>query len=203
MSRTVAGVLLAAGAGTRFEDGNKLLAAVEPRSGGEAEPMVRLAARTLVAAPVDDEVTVVGHEADQVADALGQVDIATVHNPDYGAGQASTVASGITWARERDADAALFALGDMPWISEETYRAIVDRWRDSDATIVVPEYDGQRGNPVLFDAAYFDALESVSGDVGGRELITRNPVERVAVEDPGVLRDVDREADLGGRLGDE
>jgi len=196
VSETVVGVLLAAGEGTRFEDGNKLLAAVEPGAAGEAEPLVRLAARPLVAS-VDEAVAVLGHESDRVADTLAQVEIATVHNPAYGTGQASSVATGVAWARERDADAAVFALGDTPWVSAGTYRAIVARWRDTDATIVVPEYDGQRGNPVLFDAAAFDELASVSGDAGGRELIARNPVERVVVEDPGILRDVDESADLG------
>jgi molybdenum cofactor cytidylyltransferase len=50
---------------------------------------------------------------------------------------------------------------------------------------------------VLFGAPRFDALASVEGDTGGRALIAREPVERVAVDDPGIHRDVDRPADLG------
>lgn len=198
----VVGVLLAAGLGTRFEGGNKLLAEVAPRTAdadadtGGSEPIIRLAARNLVAAPVDDAVAVVGHDAAQVRDALDGVGIEIVENPDYESGQASSVARGVEWARARGADAALFALGDMPWVEPETYRRIADRWRESDSSIVVPEYEGERGNPVLFGAAHFDQLAAVSGDIGGRELIARNPVERVAVDDPGIHRDIDSVADL-------
>ncbi|MFB6220515.1 MAG: NTP transferase domain-containing protein [Halolamina sp.] len=196
----VVGVLLAAGLGTRFEGGNKLLARVSPRSERDenAEPVVRLAARNLVGSPAEAPVAVLGHGYNRVASALDPVGIASVHNPNYEDGQATSVARGVAWARDHEADAALFALGDMPWVAAETYRTVIDRWRASGADIVVPEHAGKRGNPVLFDAVHFDALESVSGDVGGRELIARNPVERVAVDDPGIHRDVDRAADLDG-----
>lgn len=197
----VVGVLLAAGLGTRFEGENKLLAAVSAESGegkpSGREPVVRLAARNLVAAPVDEAVAVLGHEASAVREALGGVEIQTVGNPEYESGQGSSVARGVAWAREQNADAALFALGDMPWVAPSTYQHVLNRWRESDEEIIVPEYEGQRGNPVLFGAAHFDKLESVTGDVGGRELIAQNPVERVNVYDPGIHRDVNEQSDLG------
>lgn len=194
----VVGVLLAAGRGTRFEGGYKLLEPVAGTAAADTEPapIVRHAARRLVEAPVDGAVAVLGHEEQRVRAALDGAGIETVVNPEYETGQASSVARGVEWARERDADAVLFALGDMPWVEPSTYRRIVERWRETDADIVLPEHEGRRGNPVLFGAAYFDALASVSGDVGGRELIQREPVERVAVDDPGIHRDVDRVADL-------
>ncbi|WP_373189810.1 NTP transferase domain-containing protein [Halolamina sp.] len=191
---TVVGVLLAAGLGTRFAGGNKLLA--HPAAEERSQPIVRLSAERLVEAPVDRAVVVLGNEAEQVADALTPVDIETVYNPEYETGQATSVAHGVDWARDQGADAALFALGDMPWVSPATYQAIVDRWRETGAGIVVPEYDGQRGNPVLFGATHFDGLAAVTGDTGGRELMAREPVERVAVDDPGISRDVDHRDDL-------
>lgn len=195
----VVGVLLAAGRGTRFEDGSKLLASVEAASEAGAtgpELMVRLATRRLVDSPVGTATAVLGHEATAVERALEGLEIETVRNPDYESGQSSSVAVGVEWARERDADAVLFALGDMPWVEPETYRRIVDRWQETEASIVAPEHDGQRGNPVLFGAVHFDALAAVSGDIGGRELIEQHPVEWVAVDGPGIHRDVDRVADL-------
>jgi molybdenum cofactor cytidylyltransferase len=50
---------------------------------------------------------------------------------------------------------------------------------------------------VLFDERHFEALEDVSGDAGGRELLLDG--DRAAIVetgDPGVVRDVDTEADL-------
>jgi molybdenum cofactor cytidylyltransferase len=192
--REVVGVLLAAGLGTRFAGGNKLLARLD--RDGEKVPLVRQAAERLVDAPVASAVAVLGHEAERVAAALDPVGIDTVRNTEYEAGQATSVRRGVAWARRRDADAALFALGDMPWVAPSTYRALVDNWRASDAGIVVPTYEGERGNPVVFGARHFDALERVEGDTGGRALMASEPVERVAVDDPGIHLDVDRVRDL-------
>lgn len=192
--REVVGVLLAAGLGTRFAGGNKLLA--RATRNGEQAPVVRLAAEALVDAPVTGAVAVLGHEAERVSAALDSLALETVHNSEYEAGQATSLHRGVAWARRREADAVLFALGDMPWVAPSTYRALVDNWRASDAGIVVPTYDGKRGNPVVFGARHFDALEAVSGDTGGRVLMDREPVERVAVDDPGIHRDVDRVRDV-------
>jgi molybdenum cofactor cytidylyltransferase len=195
--REVVGVLLAAGLGTRFEGGNKLLAAVQ--RDGTRGPVATLAAERLVEAPVIDAVAVLGHEAERVAAALDPVAIETLQNPDYEAGQATSLQRGVAWARSRDADGALFALGDMPWVAASTYRALVDHWRATDADIVVPTVDGRRGNPVVFGARHFDALAAVSGDTGGRDLLEREAVKRVPVDDPGIHRDVDRRDDLSER----
>ncbi|PSP76386.1 nucleotidyltransferase family protein [Halobacteriales archaeon QS_1_68_20] len=193
---TVLGVLLAAGTGSRFEAGNKLLADL----GGD--PVVVRSAETLVEAHaggfLDDLVAVVGHEAERTAEALADLPFETVENPDYEAGQATSVARGVRVARERGADAAVFALGDLPCVDASTVEAVVAAWRDSDdgAGIVVPTCDGRRGNPVLFDARHFDELLAVSSDTGGRELFDASPVERVPVDDPGIHRDVDTVGDL-------
>lgn len=196
MTGTVAGVLLAAGTGSRFASGNKLLTPVLAGDRDEKAPVVRHAARTLLEAPVDPCVTVLGHEAERVRDAVADLPTETAENPDYERGQATSVARGVAWARDRDADAAVFALGDMPWVSVDTYRALVTAWREREVEIVVPVHDGRRGNPVLFGALHFDALAAVDGDRGGRALFAEAPVARVSVDDSGIHRDVDRVTDL-------
>jgi molybdenum cofactor cytidylyltransferase len=66
------------------------------------------------------------------------------------------------------------------------------------APLVWPEYEGQRGNPILFDRALFPELEQVSGDTGGRPVVMKykDQAERVAVAQRGVLEDFDRPEDL-------
>ncbi len=134
------GVLLAAGLGTRFEDGNKLLAPVCQRD----EPIVVRAARSFPDA-VDHVVAVVGHEADAVREAVSSVVDETVHNPAYERGQSTSVRTGAIAARERDADAAVFLPGDMPTVDPRTVQRIVEASREDDVDAVVPVYDGRRG----------------------------------------------------------
>lgn len=210
----ILGALLAAGTGTRFGEGNKLLADLD------GEPVVARAARTLAESSIDACVAVVGHDREAVAEAL-PADVAVVANPDYDSGQSASVRRGVAVARERGADAVVFALGDLPCVRVETVDALIDAYRsevtaardetgtapvEADAArdgagtdrpgIVAPRHEGRRGNPVLFDARYFDALASVEGDAGGRALLDSEPVAWVDVDDPGVRLDVDTDRDL-------
>ena len=189
----ILGALLAAGTASRFEGANKLLADLD------GEPVVGRAARTLTESSVDAVVAVTGHDRERVAAALPEK-LEILHNPDYEAGQSTSVRRAVEAARERDADAVLFALGDMPRVRVETVEELLAAYRDGAGEIVAPRYDGRRGNPVLFGARYFDALANVEGDAGGRALLeSESKSESVAwveVDDPGVRRDVDTVADL-------
>jgi len=189
MPRTVGGVLLAAGRGTRFEGGNKLLAEVD------GEPVVRRAATTLTGTPLDGVVAVLGHEAEAVKAALEGLDLATRYNEDYAGGQSTSVAAGVAAARERGWDAAVFALGDMPFVDADTVETLLGAYADRAGTVLAPAYEGTRGNPVLFDRRHFDSLADVTGDRGGRDIIEAAGT-LVTVDDPGTRRDVDRRRDL-------
>lgn len=189
MAVTVGGVLLAAGMGTRFEGGNKLLA--EP----DGVPVVRRAALTLLESPLDSVVAVLGYDAEAVESVLSDIDIAIWHNEDYADGQNTSVAGGVAVAREREWDAAVFALGDMPYVDSGTIETLLDAYAGGAGSVLAPAYEGTRGNPVLFDSQHFDALEDVTGDRGGRDII-EDVGTFVAVEDPGIRQDIDRRGDL-------
>ena len=186
----IIGVLLAAGTGSRFENGHKLLADLD----GEA--VVVRAAESFLDSSLDDTIAVVGYRGETVASALEPLGIEIVENANFAIGQSTSLGVGIAVARDRDANAVLFALGDLPCVRPETIETLLDAYRESDAGIVVPTHDGERGNPVLFDRRHFDDLADVSGDAGGRRLFEKYPVKYVSVDDPGVHRDVDTVADL-------
>lgn len=200
---TVAGVLLAAGTSSRFGDENKLLATVD------GQPIVRRALEPLLAAGLSEVFVVVGHEADAVRSALSDLPVTVVRNDEYEAGQATSVRRGVEAVTEHVAestedgedgdpvDAVLFALGDMPDVRAETIRLLVDAFAAEVGDPLVAACDGQRGNPVLFGARFFDRLADVEGDTGGRGiLLSADRTRLVETGDPGVLRDVDRPKDL-------
>lgn len=193
-SSSAVAVLLAAGLGSRFEDGNKLLAELD------GVPVVRRAAETLCTAGVP-VLVVVGHEADRVRAALDGLDVRFVDNPDFERGQATSVAAALDALTDLDdwtePTYALFALGDMPAVRPETVTRLLTVAREREAGIVVPTYEGRRGNPVVFHRRHFADLAAVDGDRGGRALFEHEPVTRVAVDDPGIHRDVDTTTDLG------
>lgn len=193
----VAGVMLAAGTSSRFGDENKLLA------NANGDPVVRESAQTLLDAGLDPVLVVVGYEAARVQSALEGLDVEFASNPDYESGQASSVRAGVRVLadEERDADfavdAAVFALGDMPFVAPESVQLLVAAYEHGAGSALAAGYAGERGNPVLFDAQHFPALAGREGDIGGRQvLLSADDAAVVETGDPGVRRDVDRREDL-------
>jgi molybdenum cofactor cytidylyltransferase len=97
---------------------------------------------------------------------------------------------------QSSADAVVILLGDMPWIAQATFGQLLSL-AGADH-IVVPTFNGEPGHPVIFGRRFWPELLQVSGDRGGRSVLVANPaaVRKVAVDDPGILRDVDTPAAL-------
>lgn len=190
-SNEIAGIVLAAGTSSRFGVANKLLADLEGR------PIVAHAVETMVASEVDPVIVVIGHDADRVADALAGQPVTLVRNDEYARGQATSVSVGIKALETFDVAAAVFALGDMPFVSPETIGTLVATYRIGTETALAAAYDVSRGNPVLFDRCHFERLADVSGDTGGRAVLLKGDQSAlVATDDSGVVRDIDTPADL-------
>lgn len=193
-SSRVGAVVLAAGRSTRMGQANKLLADVR------GSPMIRQVVAALPHARLDSIMVVIGHDAPRVEAALAGLPIQIVRNPAYGRGLSTSLRAGLL-AIEPDLDGVLVVLGDMPWVSSATIDALLDAFQaDAPEAICVPVYRRKRGNPVLWPARYVEDMKSLTGDVGARHLLAQleDEVWEVAVDDPGVLRDVDRLGDLPG-----
>ena len=67
----------------------------------------------------------------------------------------------------------------------------------SRAPIVIPSYQGNRGNPVLLDRSVFSEVMALEGDIGCRAIFGNHleDILKVEVEDPGVLLDIDDQGD--------
>ncbi len=94
-------------------------------------------------------------------------------------------------------EAALVVLADQPRLTPALIEALVARYAATQAPAVAPFYSDRRGNPVLFDRALFAELAAVEGDEGGRAVLSRYEakMERVEVDDPALLADVDTRQD--------
>jgi molybdenum cofactor cytidylyltransferase len=95
------------------------------------------------------------------------------------------------------ADGWIVALADMPWIAPASISAVADAIKGG-AEIAAASYRGDRGHPVGFAKSYFRALTALTGDEGARSIVAARKwaLQAIDVDDPGVLRDVDRPTDL-------
>jgi molybdenum cofactor cytidylyltransferase len=107
-------------------------------------------------------------------------------------GQSTSVIAGL-WAIDSKSDGAMFLVGDQPMISVALIDAIIDRFENSDASIIVPRFKGKTRNPVLFRRKLFPQLLKLTGDRGGRSLIEKYPNQTEVVDwnDEAPFMDVD------------
>ncbi|MEM7587536.1 MAG: nucleotidyltransferase family protein [Acidobacteriota bacterium] len=188
----VAGIVLAAGTSTRLEaEIPKQLLRLDRL------PLIAHVTQATVASRLREVVVVVGHAAAEVTQAVAGYDVRTVENPDYRTGQSSSVRTGLR-AIDPRAEAALFLQADQPLITPQLIDQLLVTYRKSGGPIVVPTYAGRRSSPALFDRRLFHELEQLTGDVGGRRIMARNPsrVLELPVDNPLELEDVDTFADL-------
>jgi molybdenum cofactor cytidylyltransferase len=159
-------------------------------------PLVRAAVEVALAARLDPLLVVVGGAHAAVADALAGMPLRMIANPDYAAGQSTSLRAGIA-ALGQEADAVVVLLGDQPFVTSAIVERLVAEWQASGALIVAPTYAGQRGNPVLFARAVFPELLRVQGDQGARTVLAADHarVRLVAFDDPRPLADIDTPED--------
>ena len=189
-AKLIVGILLAAGAGSRF-GGDKLL---HPLDDGVA--IAAHAARNLVAAGLD-VVAVVRWGDFPLAELLEDEGCHVAMFQGAARGMGASLAHGI--AQARGADAWVIALADMPRIAPDTIRRIAARL-EVGAAIVAPSCKGERGHPVGFGSSLRDELLALDGDQGARTVLERHrsDFEVIECDDPNVLYDIDRKSDLSG-----
>ncbi len=128
--------------------------------------------------------------------------IKTVENKDAGKGQSASVIKGIR-AASPTADAFLFMMGDQPFLNPDTINHLSACHSKTPDHIIVPTYDGKKGNPVLFPTSFKNDLLNIGGDRGGRTIIREAPnrVTYVQIDPPHIGFDVDTIEDFE-KLGD-
>jgi len=150
---------------------------------------------TFQQAGVADVVVVLGHEADAIQEVLTHAAPAAriVVNRDYDRGQLSSVLTGLRAIDHPGVRAMLMTLVDVPFVSGATVRAVLDRYRATNAPIVRPVRGEVHGHPVLIDRSLFDALRLADPTAGAKPVIRAHVSDdgNVAIEDDGAYFDVD------------
>jgi len=188
-SARAAGLVLAAGASARMGQ-DKLLLEV----GGE--PLLRRAVREAVAAGLDPVVVVLAPGAEPARRALSGLACEPVENPDPARGQGSSLAAGLA-ALPVEVAAAVVVLPDMPRVTGAMLATLVERWRETGASLVLSEYGTTVAPPVLYARALFPELVGAAGEHPGKAVVGRHRAVAEVVRWPlSALADVDTPADL-------
>jgi molybdenum cofactor cytidylyltransferase len=185
----ISGVVLAAGAGTRFGGTKQRIL-----HGGK--PLAQHAIDTLIAAGVDEILVITGHDAVAVEAALTLPPQARfVRNPRYADGQATSLAAAFHDIAP-ESEGAMILLADQPGVTSEEVQALIERFHRTRKQIVRAMYRDGPG-PALLSREIYAEAGHLYGDVGARVLMASHPewVEDVEM-DRNVPVDVDRPEDL-------
>lgn len=190
--RRVAGLVLAAGAATRFGS-PKALATVAGR------PMLQHVVDAAAAAPLDPIIVVLGHAAAAIEAAIDWRHVVRLVNPDPDRGLASSLRLGLeaASAARPPVDAVVILLGDQPRVRPDVITRLFELGVTDERPIAVVRYEGGGGpNPVLLARAAFGRVAELEGDRGLGPLIAARPDLVAIVDMPGTNPDVDSPADL-------
>jgi CTP:molybdopterin cytidylyltransferase MocA len=181
----ICGLVLAAGAGTRFGERSKLLAELEGR------PLLEHA----VAAPcavseLERVAVVIGAAAEEILARVDFMRAEPVVCSDWSEGQSASLRCGIEFlTREADVSRVIVTLGDQPRVGPELIGRFVGEPPGTRAV-----YDGVPGHPVVLGPVQLRAIAGVRGDKGARELLQGG--NTIECGDSSAVRDVDTPEDL-------
>jgi CTP:molybdopterin cytidylyltransferase MocA len=178
-----AGLVLAAGAGTRFApSSSKLLAELDGR------PLLEHAVRAQCAvASLERVVVVLGAFASEVLERVEFGRAEPIVFAGWRRGQAASLRRGV--GELAGARKVIVTLGDEPLLSASVIARVADQPAGTRAL-----YDGVPGHPVVLGPEQMDAIHSLSGDRGARDLLHGGPTIECSELCSG--RDVDTVEDL-------
>ena len=192
--KPTAGIILAAGASTRF---------------GEPKQLLRLKDKCLLEWVLDAAlhselnriVLVLGYSHQKILQTLGEkkrhAKLLLAINPQYKKGQSHSLNLGLSKVKD-DYPAAMFLLGDQPMLDAATINILLERFWAVGKDICVPTCRGKRKTPAIFSRRFYPRLLEIKGDTGARKLIEENPdrVLTVEMDNPICFIDIDTQQDF-------
>lgn len=181
----VAAILLAAGRSRR-------MGAFKPLLPFGDKTVIEHCISTLREAEIDPIVVVLGHRADEVRRQLKHTEVTFALNPDPESEMGASIACGIQQLPEIT-KATLIALVDHPAVPAELIGLLINEWKSKGTRLVIPEFEGRGGHPVLVDLGFREELLRLDPTRGLRALFDAHPAEvcRLPVSSPFVARDMD------------
>ncbi|CAN5554576.1 hypothetical protein BH20ACI3_BH20ACI3_30320 [soil metagenome] len=180
----VSAILLAAGRSER-------MGAFKPLLPFGETTVIRNCIQNLRQAGVEDIVVVLGHRAEDLRQTLGDLRLRFATNPDSTSEMSASIACGIRELLPKT-KGALIALTDQPAVPPDVIRAIVNEWTSGER-LVIPEFEGRGGHPVLVDLRFREELLNLNPSGGLRAFLKahQEQVRRLPVNSPFIARDMD------------
>jgi molybdenum cofactor cytidylyltransferase len=176
--KSVAGLVLAAGASTRMGTPKQLLPI------GQATLLDRVLAESLQS-ELDAVVLVLGFKMEEilkgVKTSLRHPKLKVIENKSYALGMSSSITTGLS-AVEKECDYVMILLGDMPHVTSKLINLLLSRGRESGCPLAAVTSAGRRSHPVMIGRPFYPLLHQLQGDEGARSLFAEHADQVCFVE---------------------
>lgn len=174
-----------------------LLAAGQSRRLGRPKQLLPFGAKTvietcldhLLASDADEVIVVLGYGYQQIRAQIEYLPVTCILNPDYSQGMSSSVKAGVR-AISGDAQAVVVALVNQPLVTADVINQLISAYLQGGHRIIVPEFEGQGGHPILIDLVYRDEMLRIDPQIGLRQIIRehRDEIFKLPLETDAVVR---------------
>ena len=188
-------ILLAAGQSLRMNGENKLLKQIN------GIPLIKCTVKNILASAVDELIIVLGHEDNLLKNTIGiNKKTKFIYNKDFKKGMSSSIKVGLNEISKKS-QGFFISLGDMPNINQNIYNKLIKSMSNYNnklkpihkKEIIIPTFEGQEGNPVLFSKFMKNKIMNLDGDIGAKKIIEQNraKVLDVPFDNKGIIVDFD------------
>ncbi len=183
--KKTAGIILAAGSGSRMGKTKQLLPFGKTTLLGQ---VVEAAKRSAL----HEIIIVLGYKAEKIRKTLDPANAKIIINKESSKGQSTSLIKGLENVSSA-CDAAMFLLGDQPLVTAGIINQLIDAFESTEALITIPYCNEKRGNPVIIARPLFYRIKSLSGDTGARDIFDafQECILRVEIPDTAIFNDVD------------
>ena len=162
----ISAILLAAGQSKRMDGENKLTKKIQ------GTPLIKHSVKNILASSIDELIVVLGYQKEIIEKLIDKNEkVKFVFNKNFESGMASSIKTGLNHLSEKT-EAFFICLGDMPMVNSNIYNQLIKSRNQKN--IIVPIYNGQQGNPVLFDKSMKEKVMDITGDVGAKKILELN-----------------------------
>jgi len=186
----ISAILLAAGQSKRMTDENKLTKEIQ------GIPLIKHSVKNILASSVDELIIVLGYQKEIVEKLIDKHEkIKFVFNKDFKSGMASSIKVGLNHL-SKNTEVFFICLGDMPMINSSIYNKLIKSKNQKD--ILVPTYNKEQGNPVLFSISMKSTIMSVKDDKGAKKILeqNKNKILKVEINDINITNDFNTKSDF-------
>jgi len=186
----ISAILLAAGQSKRMRGENKLVKKID------GIPLIKHSVENILSSSINELIIVLGYQKEIIEKLINKnKKIKFVFNKDFESGMASSIKVGLNYM-SKNAEAFFICLGDMPMVKSDIYNQLIKSRNQKD--ILVPTYNNQQGNPVLFSKSMKEKITSIKGDVGAKKILelNKNKTLNLEINNKSIIKGFNTEEDF-------